>query len=166
MTQDDRRGWLEEMKADLGEEAAERLCALAGGQRHYIPRGGGWLSRDLGEAAALWLSARFGGEYLQIPLLETLRQIDCRRRMQAVAEAEGVNANELAQRLGVHRRTIQRMRQALRTQTAEGSASSRPAVDPRQMDLFDPPAEEGSGPRSKAPSPRPDPSDIRRTPDR
>ncbi len=115
---DDRKGWLEELALDLGDEAARRLCAAAGGQRRHIPLGGGWISRELGEETGSWLAARFGGEHLQIPLLETNQQALRRRQMAVVAAAEGVSVNELAQRLGVHRSTVQRLRQSLRAQSA------------------------------------------------
>lgn len=118
MSRDDRRGWLGELALDLGEEAARRLCAASGGQRRHIPRTacGGWIAQAAGAETEHWLTERFGGEELQIPLLETTRQAERRRQMETVAAAEGVSANELAQRLGVHRRTIQRLRQLLREQ--------------------------------------------------
>lgn len=142
MNRDDRRGWLGEFRADLGEEAAERLCALVGGQRRHIPRTecGGWIARAAGAEAERWLVERFGGEEVQIPLLETVRQAERRRQMEIVAAAEGVSANELAQRLGVTRRTVQRLREDLRAQaeieTAAGS-DLRSGPDPRQLDLFE-----------------------------
>lgn len=139
MSKDDRRGWLEEFRIDLGDEAADQICAAAGGQRRYIPRTAcaGWILHAAGADAEQWLAERFGGEELHIPLLETVRQVERRRQMGIVAAAEGASANELARRLGVNRRTVQRLREALRAQASgeemEGAGPQRP--DPRQLDL-------------------------------
>ncbi len=141
---EDRRGWLAELRAALGEETAARMAAAAGGQRRHIPKGGrsGWIHREVGPEAALWMAERFGGEYLQLPLSETVRRSERRRWLALIAASPQESSNDLARRLGIHYRTVQRLRQSLRESAAEeeaepGGRARSGGPDPRQLDLFE-----------------------------
>ncbi len=118
--------------ADLS--AALQIAARFGGSRVFIPAypaEDNWLQETVGESAARKIcdhyriinaGGRAVGIYLEIPLGPTGQQASTHARVQQYLK-EGVSADEIARRLGIHRRTV--LRRAVRIR------------DPRQADLFE-----------------------------
>ena len=115
---------LREVAETLGDQAALKLVAQLGGQRIVISkRAGETRLRDelLGVELAEYLERNFGGEYLRIPNFGA-RLADERRTI--VLQNPNVSANDLAARLGITSRHVERIR-------AQANAASH------QPSLFD-----------------------------
>jgi hypothetical protein len=115
---------LREVGEVFGDARALKLAMAFGGQRVRIPvrpHPGHQVARELGLDVLRWLSARHGGEYLQIPTGArslVAEQADLVRRL---VEA-GLSANEIVRQARVSSRTVHRVRERLRAE--------------RQPDLF------------------------------
>ena len=113
---------------ECGEDAAMALARDLGGERVYAPEqpAGSTLERRAGPAVAACLSRHFAGEHVVIPhIADRLRAA---RREVYIAAHPGMTTNELARKLGMTRRSIQRTRRRL---------DARAADDPRQLSLFE-----------------------------
>ncbi|MDD7908543.1 hypothetical protein PUV47_01330 [Pseudovibrio exalbescens] len=125
---------LQEICEVAGLEAAIRIARRYGGSRMSIPaypKGDHWLVETVGENAARKIcdhyriingSDRAAGIYLDIPLGPAGMRALSHQRIRAYL-ADGLSADEVARRVGVHRQTVLRQAQKLR--------------DPRQADLFE-----------------------------
>lgn len=91
----------------LGSEAAETLCAEAGGRRVYVPavpEAADPIARAVGIVAARDLASVWGAQQIELPSLASARRTlrnACIRRAYT-----GANADELAARHGLTRRQI------------------------------------------------------------
>lgn len=98
--------WIDEMRADLGEAPVARFLSRAGGMRLYVP--GTRLADSLlvtlaGRDIARWISARYAGEYLDVPSGRAQAREGLK---QALREAPDTPVNELANRFGVTARRV------------------------------------------------------------
>ncbi|KZL19044.1 hypothetical protein [Pseudovibrio sp. Ad37] len=125
---------LNEIREVAGLPAALEIAHRFGGSRVFIPSypsADNWLQETVGESAAKKIcdhyriinaGGRAMGIYIEIPLGPTGQQASTHARVQQYLQ-EGLSADEVARRLGIHRRTV--LRQAVRIR------------DPRQADLFE-----------------------------
>lgn len=120
--------WIDELERDLGQAAALRLIANAGGQRRWVPGPGrvrgSKLEAEVGPEITSWLSGRFGGDRIDVPSRYGRESQTQASRLRAdVLEAGLINptesADDLAMRYGVTTRRIYQLRRELRRETAE-----------------------------------------------
>ena len=102
-------GALGDIETVVGREAALRLARQLGGRSVHVPQPGHLtaehpVSTALGMRAARQLADRFQGEKLYIPMG---RQTE----VQALA-AQGLSTKEIAARLRISERSVQRLRRA------------------------------------------------------
>lgn len=109
----------------LGAGGLVRLAEYKGGTRLYVPSAGdgGALAGMIGAEAARALSARYGGDYIRVPLARELRARHYR--------AAGASNAEIARRLGMSESGVDRLFNAMPNKPAKGRAA-----DPRQGDFF------------------------------
>ncbi|MGG9999729.1 helix-turn-helix domain-containing protein [Pseudovibrio ascidiaceicola] len=126
---------LQEIREVAGLPAALEIARRFGGSRVSIPaypKEGHWLVETVGENAAQKICAYYritsgsnreiGVKDLSIPLGPTGQRADRNSQIKALLE-DGVSADEIARRLGIHRQTVLRQSKRIR--------------DPRQADLFE-----------------------------
>lgn len=105
---------LHDVAAIGGDDAVARLTGQFGGRTVYVPkRPTPALVRRLGIVLAAWLSARFGGGKLTVPMgpnTRTSHLVQAIRTMVADAKSTAT----IARTLGVSTRTVQRHRARLR----------------------------------------------------
>lgn len=116
-----RDGWIDELERDLGQAAALRLLANAGGQRRHVPKipAGSVLASELGLEIVSWLSRRFGGTMLDIPSLRGRALQDQANLLRAAIIEDGLieprrSANVIAIEFGVTSQWVRRLRAQLR----------------------------------------------------
>ena len=125
---------LDEIREVADLSAALQIAEKFGGSRVFIPAyptEDNWLQETVGESAAQKIcdhyriinaGGRAMGIYIEIPLGPTGQQASIQAQVQHYLQ-EGLSADEIARRLGIHRRTV--LRRAVRIR------------DPRQADLFE-----------------------------
>ena len=133
MTRGVQDAWIDELEHDLGQAAALRLLANAGGQRRHIPKkvDGSRLASELGEIIVAWLVARFGGTDLDIPSFHARQAQDRASELRAAVLEAGLDqptrsANVIATEFGVTAAWVHKLRVKMRAELG-GS---------QQMDLF------------------------------
>jgi len=103
--------WLSGLAADLGEAAVSRFVARAAGMRLYVPGPakveGSVLHSLGGPAVAMWMAARYAGDYIDVPSGRAAARDSLR---QAVAAEPDAPVNELAHRYGVTARRVLQVR--------------------------------------------------------
>ncbi len=98
--------WVEELRAAMDPAAVERFLLRAGGMRLYVPhapRPGSPLMALGGRDIARWISARYAGEYLDVPSGRAQARDGLR---QALSEEPDLPVNLLANRFGVSARRV------------------------------------------------------------
>ena len=117
MTARPRDFWIDELERDLGQSAALRLLANAGGQRRNVPKSaeGSRLASEVGLAVVEWLVVRFGGTALDIPSFRARHKLDRAAELRAsVLEAGLTNpsrsANVIATEFGVTAAYVHKLR--------------------------------------------------------
>lgn len=107
----------------LGPSDFVRLAEKKGGTRLFVPASG-WadLARLIGDDAARKLAARWGGDYIRVPLAKKLRARHYR--------AAGASNAEIALKLGMTETGVNRLFKDMPDKPAKGSC------DPRQGNLF------------------------------
>jgi hypothetical protein len=98
--------WVEELRAEVEAAPVERFLLRAGGMRLYVPhapRPGSPLMVLGGRDIARWISARYAGEYLDVPSCRAQARDGLR---QALSEASETPVNVLANRFGVSWRRV------------------------------------------------------------
>jgi hypothetical protein len=122
MPEKQRRG--DELLLLIGPSALVRLAEAHGGTRLYVPvsaeRTG--LTRLLGEEAVEKLVRRYGRDYILVPLARELRARHYR--------AAGASNGDIARRLGITERAVERIFAGMANPPIKGSG------DPRQLRLF------------------------------
>lgn len=106
----------EALATALGFEAAKLITAHHGGRRLYLPERVSRrhpLVKLLGQPAAAALSETFGPGWIAVPLGPNATALQRRRRVQTMSEA-GYTVVAIAETLGVHTRTVERHRAALK----------------------------------------------------
>lgn len=128
--------WIDELEHDLGQAAALRLLANAGGQRRDIPKrpDGSKLADEVGLAVVRWLSARFGGTAVDMPSKYGRdRQARASRLRAAILEAGLTDpkrsANVIAAEFGVTAAYVHKLRSQMRREYGEDSQISLPFID-------------------------------------
>lgn len=126
---------LDQLEADLGLRIALRVLANCGGQRRSVPlprnAARSALAREIGQDAAHWLAARYGGEDVDVPS-RAGRETDERAAhlvadiLEAGLTEPRKSANDLAARHGVTTRHVHRLRAELRATTSAGGARDLP----------------------------------------
>lgn len=118
-----RDSWIDELERDLGQAAALRLLANAGGQRRAIPKRaqGSKISGEVGEPVAAWLSDRFGGTELDIPSLRARQFQDNAAALRASILEAGLteptrSANVIATEHGVTAAWVHKVRARMRVE--------------------------------------------------
>jgi hypothetical protein len=102
------------IQAGVPEHEVERLLMHWGGLPVYVPREidpDHQIARIAGPQVAQALSRLFGGERIMIPIGASFRRERLRRKV-AELKAAGLNHCEIARRLGLHLRQVQRLTQA------------------------------------------------------
>ena len=107
----------------LGADDFVRLAEKRGGTRLFVPASG-WsdLAQIIGEDAARKLAARWGGDYIRVPLAREVRARHYR--------AHGASNAEIALKLGMTETGVNRLFKAMPNKPVKGSCDSR------QGDLF------------------------------
>ena len=100
----------------VGVEVADRFCEAFGGQRIYIPehpRENSRLVRAIGMVSAQAVSKELGVGHVMVPLaaFATHRR---RRALAAAYLAKGQSKRDIAEALGCHTRTVERIGRQLR----------------------------------------------------
>lgn len=115
--------WIDELEFALGQAAALRLLANAGGQRRAIPKRavGSRLELELGPEISAWLSARFGGTELDIPSLRGRQVQDRAAELRAAILEAGLteparSANVIAAQYGVTTMWVRKLRAQMRVE--------------------------------------------------
>jgi Mor family transcriptional regulator len=106
--------------AGVPEQEIDRFVAHWGGVPLYIPQridDEHQLVVLAGRQLALALAAAYGGERLVVPLGAAWRRERLRRKVAELAHA-GLNHVEIARRLGLHIRQVQRLARAARVTEA------------------------------------------------
>jgi hypothetical protein len=104
----------------LGKENLDRMSAILGGTRFFIPRHYGKpptggrdssvrLKRLLGEPLAILLVFHFGGSEISVPLPNGRQPLD-RPRLARMSRRRDLSASTIARRIGCTRRTVERCR--------------------------------------------------------
>lgn len=113
--------WIDELERDLGQAAALRLLANAGGQRRVVPKraSGSRLVTEVGIDVVEWLSARFGGTAVDIPSYEARRRQDRAAELRAAILDAGLtaptrSANLIAAEFGVTAAWVHKLRTQMR----------------------------------------------------
>lgn len=113
------------LEADLGQAAALRVIANCGGQRRSVPlprnAANSALATEIGVSAAIWISARFGGEKVEFPsrygrLSETRAALLRADVLDAGLTNPVRSANDIAHEHGVTSRRVEQIRQELRNE--------------------------------------------------
>ncbi|ANT39892.1 hypothetical protein RGUI_0822 [Rhodovulum sp. P5] len=117
--------WIDELEHDLGQAAALRLLASAGGQRRNIPKrpDRSRLGDELGLDVVRWLSARFGGTAVDIPSVHGRERQDRSSRLRAAILDAGLteptrSANDIAAEFGVTAAYVHKLRSQMRRDAA------------------------------------------------
>ncbi len=115
--------WIDELERDLGQGAALRLLAAAGGQRRTIPRRavGSRLADEVDLATVEWLSARFGGTDIDVPSHRGREIQDRAAQLRATIFEAGLteprlSANVIAVRHGVTSAYVRKLRAQMRVE--------------------------------------------------
>ncbi|MBN7785157.1 hypothetical protein JYP51_09515 [Ponticoccus gilvus] len=126
--------WIDELERDLGQPAALRLLANAGGQRRDIPKNaaGSRLASEVGEPVVAWLAGRFGGSALDIPSFHARQAQDRASELRAAILDAGLehptrSANDIATEFGVTAAWVHKLRVRMREELGISA----------QLDLFD-----------------------------
>jgi hypothetical protein len=101
------------IEAGAPDDEIERLLTHWGGLPVYVPMRADpdhQIARIAGQKVAEVLSRLYGGERILMPLGAAFRRERLRRRI-AELKAAGLNNCEIARRLGVHLRQVQRLSQ-------------------------------------------------------
>lgn len=101
-------------RAGVPEPQIDRLLDQWGGVPVYVPRAPAAdhpLVVIAGAEAAKALAAAYGGERIMIPIGARRRRSELARHVRAL-RAAGLNNCEIARRLGLHLRSVQRLMQA------------------------------------------------------
>lgn len=115
-------------RCGVPEQQIDRLLDQWGGLPLYVPRTPSAdhpIVRIAGREAATALSATYGGERIIVPMGATRRRTDLARRVREL-RASGMTTCDIARRLGIHLRSVQRLL------IADVDASS---TDTRQLQL-------------------------------
>ena len=107
---------LAEIARVAGLPAALKLAQDRGGVKVYVPRrapDGHWLVELLGRESADALSAQFGDERLLIPMGYERFYARAARRAAQLIEA-GESLDSVARQVGVHVRTVSRLKKRMR----------------------------------------------------
>lgn len=122
--------WIDELERDLGQPAALRLLANAGGQRRKIPKraDGSVLAGEVGEDVVGWLALRFGGTDLDIPSMRGRERQDNANRLRAAILDAGLtsptrSANVIAIEWGVTAGYVHKLRSQMRDEFGLGQMS-------------------------------------------
>ena len=114
----------EMLAEEIGSEPAKLFCGQYGGRRIYLmgrlPRHHPFIAL-MGPLAARLLIARFGPGWINVPLGPNATALLRRRRIKQMSEA-GYSVPAIAEALGVHERTVERHRAALRAETNSPSS--------------------------------------------
>lgn len=112
---------LRECAEELGEEAALLLAEKLGGQKIHVSYGHGpnRYQNLLGPELAAFLTERYGAHYLHIPSFTVRMRAEERR--QIVLQNPDLSANDLAARLKVSSRWIEKIRAAARKEPNQPS---------------------------------------------
>lgn len=116
---------LAEIAGIAGIEAARALAREKGGTEVYIPErapDGHWLVQCVGREAADRIGRVHGDCRLTIPLGGTGRLAEG-RKMAAAMLRSGVPNSEIARRVGIHTRTVQRISASLRREGSKKDSS-------------------------------------------
>ncbi len=108
----------------MGFEAARRLTSEHGGRRLYLPERLSYrhpLIKLLERPAAEALCDAFGPGWIAVPLGPNATALQRRRRIQAMSEA-GYTVVAIAETLGVHTRTVERHRAAIKAESQQTAA--------------------------------------------
>ena len=113
-------GFLAEIAAVAGVDAALAIASAKGGQRVFFPsrktfaRKGGWMIAVVGEEAARKIADLFSiGHMIEVPSGGDAR-LQMRRDIARRLLRMGLSVNEVAGKSGFHRRTVSRYRAQLR----------------------------------------------------
>lgn len=107
----------------LGPAGLIALAEKRGGTRLFVPAGRTEsLATLVGDAAAQKLAARYGGDYIRVPLARELRARHYR--------AQGASNAEIAIKLGITETGVNHLFRAMPNKPVKGSN------DPRQGNLF------------------------------
>lgn len=116
-----RDAWIDELERDLGQAAALRLLANAGGQRRDVPKRakGSRLASEVGLPVVEWLAARFGGTAVDIPSFSARQKQDRAAELRAAVIEAGLtnptrSANVIATEFGVTAAWVHKLRTELR----------------------------------------------------
>ena len=127
--------WIDELEHDLGQAAALRLLANAGGQRREIPKtlARSRLSQELGADVAAWLCERFGGMAVDIPSLHGRQRQDSASQLRAAILEAGLtdptrSANDIATEHGVTAAWVHKLRSQMRADLAQGDQMQLPLI--------------------------------------
>lgn len=125
--------WIDELEHDLGQVAALRLLANAGGQRREIPKRPerSKLADEVGLGVVRWLSARFGGTAVDIPSKHGReRQTRASQLRAAILEAGLTDpkrsANVIAAEFGVTAAYVHKLRSQMRREYGQDDQMSLP----------------------------------------
>jgi hypothetical protein len=119
------------LEAGAPLDEIERLLQQWGGLPLYVPKtleSNHPIATIAGAHVASVLSRLYGGESLIMPVGAALRREHQRRQVDSLLAA-GLNRVEIARRLGIHLRQVQRLG------NAPPPAATRPARDDRQLEL-------------------------------
>lgn len=115
--------WIDELERDLGQAAALRLLANAGGQRREIPKrsAGSRLATEVGADVVGWLAHRFGGTALDIPSPRGRERMQRASHLRAAVLEAGLtqprrSANDIAAQFGVTAAWVHKLRCELRAE--------------------------------------------------
>lgn len=124
MTAHPQDSWIDELEADLGQPAALKLMANAGGQRRKVPKRpqNSKLAGEVGVTIAEWLSARFGGTDIDIPNPRARQNQDSAALLRAAILDAGLtnptrSANDIAIQFGVTAAWVHKLRTQMRRET-------------------------------------------------
>jgi hypothetical protein len=124
VTRPPQDAWIDELEADLGQPAALKLLANAGGQRRKVPKRsqGSKLAVEVGLPVTEWLSVRFGGTDLDIPTPRARVQQDRAAELRATILEAGLtnptrSANDIATQFGVTAAWVHKLRTQMRRES-------------------------------------------------
>ncbi|MGR3479378.1 hypothetical protein [Salipiger marinus] len=128
--------WIDELERDLGQAAALRLLANAGGQRRDVPKraAGSRLAEEVGLDVVEWLSDRFGGTALDIPGYRAREARDRAAELRAAILEAGLttpnrSANVIAAEFGVTSAWVHKLRVQLRAELEQDTQLRLPFFD-------------------------------------
>lgn len=128
-----RDAWIDELERDVGQSAALRLLANAGGQRRDVPKRaeGSKLASEVGLGVVEWLVERFGGTALDIPSFSARQKQDRAAELRAAVLEAGLtnpsrSANVIASEFGVTAAWVHKLRTEMRREIDRDDQLSLP----------------------------------------